>query len=313
MLTRSSNGSIGIGEPRQTASSIRPEVCSPDKQVGKHANKVNATFHTSTEASPAEKVPLHDWDVLWFRILLGAWQGKAEARLPKWDTFSKPRFWTAMGNTHPKHGSSIDLGRLRAPLASPLTEVKSTESGKVDSVNIEVTGKVVKMLCAPYKDPQDPLKFLEALNTDGIILNANLADSADLPSPVVMAKSIDNPETVLVIYGEVEPAWDALQTVLETPGIAENDYWYEQVQVCYWLPGAGKTGKGGIQVKALVLLAGVKIKKKVCTTLLDCKASQCLCHLPTPDYRSHHTSVWVTGNVMNQGSCPLCLIRGWQR
>ena len=40
--------------------------------------------------------------------------------------------------------------------------------------------------------------------------------------------------------------------------------------------GAGKTGKGGIQVKALVLLAGVKIKKKVCTTLLDCEASQCL-------------------------------------
>ena len=24
------------------------------------------------------------------------------------------------------------------------------------------------MLCAPYKDPQDPLKFLEALDTDMI-------------------------------------------------------------------------------------------------------------------------------------------------
>ena len=45
-------------EPRRTASSIRPEVCSPHKQVGKHANKVNATFHTFTEASPAEKVPV---------------------------------------------------------------------------------------------------------------------------------------------------------------------------------------------------------------------------------------------------------------
>ena len=55
----------------------------------------------------------------------------------------------AMGNTHPKHGSSMDLCRLRARLASPLTEVKSTDSGKVDAVNIEVTGKVVKMLCAP--------------------------------------------------------------------------------------------------------------------------------------------------------------------
>ena len=37
-----------------------------------------------------------------------------------------------------------------------------------------------------------------------------------------MAKLIDNPETVLVINGEVEPVWDALQTFFETPGIAEN-------------------------------------------------------------------------------------------
>ena len=176
-------------------------------------------------------------------------------------------------------------------------------------MNIEVTGEVVKMLCVPYKDPQDPLRFLEALDSDMIILNANLADGADPVSPVVMAKLIDNPETVPVIYGEVETVWDALQTVLETPGIPENDYWYEKVQVCYWLLGAGKTGKGGIQVKALVLLAGVKIKKKVCRTPL---ASQCLCHLATSHYRSHHTSVSVAADVMNQGSCPLCFIRGWQ-
>ena len=102
-----------------------------------------------------------------------------------------------MQNAHPKHGSPMDLGRLRARLASPLTEVKSTESGKVHEVNIEVTGKVVKMLCAPYKDPQDPLKFFEALDTDMIILNANLADGADHVSHVVLAKLIDNPETVL--------------------------------------------------------------------------------------------------------------------
>ena len=146
----------------------------------------------------------------------------------------------------------------------------------MDVVNIKVSGKIVKMLCAPYKDPQDPLKSLEALDTDMIILNANLADGVDAVNPVVMANLIDNLETVLVIYGEVEPVWDAPQTVLETTGIAENDYWYEKVQVCYWLPGAGKTGKGGIQVKVVVVLAGVKIKNKVCTTLLDCKASQCL-------------------------------------
>ena len=243
-----------------------------------------------------------------FGSLLGSWQWKAEAPSPKWEMLSKARFWTVMGNTHPKHGSSMDLGRLRAQLASPLTEVKSAESGKVDVVNIEVTGKVVKMLYAPYKDPQDPLKFLEALDSDMIILNANLVDGADPVSPVVMAKLIDNPETVRVIYSEVEPVWDALQTVLETPGNAENDYWYEKVQVCYWLPGAGKTGKGGIQVKPLVLMAGVKIKKKVCTALLDCEASQCLCHLAPPHYRSYHTSVWVAANVMNQGSCPLCFI-----
>ena len=121
----------------------------------------------------------------------------------------------------------------------------------------------------PTKIRKIPPNFLEALDTDMSILNANLADGADPVIPVVMAKLIDNPETVLVIYGEVETVWDALQTVLETPGIAENDYWYEKVQVCYWLSGAGKTGKGGIQIKALVLVAGVKIKKKLCTTLSD--------------------------------------------
>ena len=239
--------------------------------------------------------------------------GNGKLRLCRQNGKRAARFWTAMGDTYPKHGASMDLGRLRQQLTSPLTEVKSTESGKVDVVNIELSGKMVKMLCAPYKDPQDPLKLLEALDTDMIILNGNLADGADLVSPVVMAKLIDYPETVLVIYGEVEPVWDALQTVLETPRIAENDYGYEKVHVCYWLPGAGKTGKGGIQVKALVLLAGVKIKKKVCTTLLDCEASQYLCHLATPHYRSHHTSAWVAANVMNQGSCPLSFIRGWQR
>ena len=106
----------------------------------------------------------------------------------------------------------------------------------MDVVNIEVNGKVVRMLCAPYKDPQDPLKLLEALDTDMIILNANLAGSADHVSPVVMAKLIDNPEPVLVIYGDVQTVWDALQTVLETPGIAANVYRYEKVQVCSWLP-----------------------------------------------------------------------------
>ena len=237
-------------------------------------NQSIKTFHTCAEASPAERVPLHDWDVNWFRIPLGAWQWKFEAPSPKWETLSKERFWTAMGHTFPKRGASMDLGRPR--LATPLTEVKSTESGKVDVLNIEASGKMVKMLCAPYKDPQDPLKFLEALETDMILLNANLADGADSVSPVVMAKLIENPETVLVIYGEVSPAFDALQTVLESPGIAENDYWYEKVQVCHWLPGAGKTGKGGIQVNALVLVAGVKIKKKVCTTLSDCEASHSL-------------------------------------
>ena len=194
-----------------------------------------------------------------------------------------------MGNTHAKHGSSMDLGRLHARLASPLTEFKSTESGKVDVVNIEVTGKVLKMPCAPYKDPQDPLKFLEALDTNMIILNANLADGADPVTPAGMAKLIDNPETVLVIYSGVETVGDALQTVHETPGIAENDYWYEKVQMCYRLPGAGKTGKGGIQVKALVLLAAIKIKKKVCKTLWFARPRNAfaICLLLTTDPTIH--------------------------
>ena len=257
-------------------------------------------------------MPLHDCDVLWFQIPLGAWQSKAEAPSPKWEKLSKARFWTAMGHTYPKHGASMDLGRLRARRASPLTEVKSPESGKVDVVNIEVIGNVVKMLSAPYKDPQDSLKFFKALDTDMIIHNSNLADGAHPVSPVVMAKLIDNPQTVLVIYGEMEPVWDTLQKFFKTPGIAENDYWYEKVQACYWLPGARKTGKGGIQLKALVLLAGMKFKKMVCTSL-DCEALQCLCRLAIPHYTSHPTSVWVAANMMNQGSCPLCFIRGWQR
>ena len=91
-----------------------------------------------------------------------------------------------------------------------------------------------------------------------------------------MAKLIENPETVLVIYGEVSPVWDALATVLEAPRVAENDHWYGKVQLCYWLPGVGKTVKGGVQVKPPVLVAAVKIQKKVCTTRLDCEASQCL-------------------------------------
>ena len=182
---------------------------------------------------------------------------------------------TELGTVLDGDGASMDLGCTHARLALPLTEVKSTESGKVQVLNIEVSGKMVKMLCTPYKDPQDPLKLLEALDTDMTILNAYLADGADSVSTVVMAKLIDHPETVLMIYGEVSPVWDALATVLETPGIAENNYWYQKVQVCYWLPRAGKTPKGGIQVKALVVVAGVEVKKKVCTTLLDCEAFQC--------------------------------------
>ena len=143
-----------------------------------------------------------------------------------------------MGHTFPKHGAAIELGRLRARLASPLTEGKSTVSAKVDVLKIEAVGKMVKMLCAPSKVAQDPLKFLKALKTDMIILNANLADGADSPGPVVMAKFKDNPETLLVIYGKVSPVWDALATVLQALGIAENDYWCDKVQVCHWLPGA---------------------------------------------------------------------------
>ena len=170
---------------------------------------------------------------------------------------------------------------------------------------------MVKMLCAHYKDPQDPLKFLEVLEMHMLLLNTNLGDGADSVSPLVMMKLIDNPGTVLAIYGEVSPAFDVLKTVLEATGNAEHDYWYQKVQVCHWLPGAGKTGKGGIQVNALFLVAGVKIKKKVCTTLSDCKASHSLCHLATAHRRSHLISAWVAANVMNQGSCPLSFIRAW--
>ena len=186
--------------------------------MGRHANteqnRSAKTFHACEEDSPTQKVPLHDWDVHLCRIPLGAWQWKSEAPSPKWEMLSKARFWTAMGNPLPKHGASMDLGRLRAGLTLPWTEVKSTESGKVDMQNIEAGGKMLKMLCAPFEYQQDPLKISESLETDMIPLNANLADGADSVSPVVMAKLIDNPQTVLAIYGQVYPAFDALQTVL---------------------------------------------------------------------------------------------------
>ena len=46
----------------------------------------------------------------------------------KWETLRKARLWRAMGHTFQKHGASMDLGRLRAGLASPLTEVKPRAS-----------------------------------------------------------------------------------------------------------------------------------------------------------------------------------------
>ena len=187
-------------------------------------------------------------------------QWKPEAPTPKWETLSKAQFWAAMANTLPKRGATIDLGPLRARLATPLTEVNSTDSRKVDVMNIEAGGKMVKMLCPPYKDPQDRLNFLEVLETDMILLNVNLADGAEYLSPVVMAKLINNPETELAIYGEVSPTVDALPTVLEAPRTARQDYWHEKDQVCHRLPGARKIGKGGTQKNALVLVVGVKIR-----------------------------------------------------
>ena len=95
-----------------------------------------------------------------------------------------------------------------------------------------------------------------------IILNANLAYGAGSVSPVVMVKLIGNSKTVTVTYGDASPAFDALATVLEASGIAENEYWYEKMQVCHWLLGAGKTGEGGIQVQALILVGGARSRKR---------------------------------------------------
>lgn len=214
-----------------------------------------------------------DLDVGFLRVQLGAWQWKPDAPHPKWETLAKARLWTLPGQTVPKHGASTDFGRIRKRLAEPLTDVKSSESGKLDVLNIETAGRMVKILCAPYKDPQDPLKFLEPIDTDLLILNGNLVDGEDPLSPVVLSKLQDDLGMVVAIYGEVNPTFEALERILDTEGIREHDYWYEKIQVCYWLPGAGKQGKGGIQQKALVLVSGTKIKKKVCTSRLECEAS----------------------------------------
>ena len=162
LLTRSSSGSTGIQEPLRTASSIRPEVCSLKRQIGKHANttKKSATnyFLTCAEASPAERVPLHDWDVHSFRILLGAWQWKPEAPTPKCRTLSKARFLAAMDDTLPQRGATMDFGRLCARLATPQTDVKSGESGKVDVLNIQVMERSSKGCVPPMKIHKIPLR-----------------------------------------------------------------------------------------------------------------------------------------------------------
>ena len=103
----------------------------------------------------------------------------------------------------------------------------------------------------------------------------------------------------------MSPAFDALQTVLKEPGIAENDYWYEKVQVCHWLPGASKTGKGRIQVQALVLVAGVKIKKKVGTRLSDGEA---LFPLDIQLLLTADPAIYRLGSPR---TCRLSSIRGW--
>ena len=93
----------------------------------------------------------------------------------------------------------MDLESLCAGLALPLTEVKSTGfvDGKMERksgcLNIEAGAKMVRMLCTTYKDPQEPLKCLEALATKMILLNANLANDADSVSPFLMEKLNDNP------------------------------------------------------------------------------------------------------------------------
>ena len=131
----------------------------------------------------------------------------------------------------------------------------------MDVLNIWGGQKMVIMFCTPYQGPQDPRMFLEALETDMVLLIANLVEGANLVSPVVMAKLIHKSGTVLIIYTKVSSMFDAPQTVLDAPGICEQEYRHEKVQVWNWLPRAGKTGKGGIQVKALGQVAGAKIKK----------------------------------------------------
>ena len=54
-------------------------------------------------------------------------------------------------------------------------------------------------MCPLQRSARCPEVFPGALDTDMIILNANLADGADSVSPVVMAPLIDNSKTVLVI------------------------------------------------------------------------------------------------------------------
>ena len=123
----------------------------------------------------------------------------------------------------------MDFGQIRTRLASLLPQVKTSESGKINFLNIEETGRMVKMLCAPYKDPQDPLTFLEPIQTDFLILNGDLASGANALTPV-LTKLEENAEMVPAIYGEVTPTFEAPEKVSDTQGITGHEYWYKNIQ-----------------------------------------------------------------------------------
>ena len=138
--------------------------------------------------------------------------------------------------------------------------MKPTESGKVDALNVGAGGRLVKMRGAPYKDPQDTIKFLEPMETDVVIVNGGLADGEDPVSRVIVVQLMESREMVLAIYGEVKPTFEASGS--STARAFDHVYWYEKIQVCYWLPGVGKHSRG-IQHKVLVLVSGAMLKKKV--------------------------------------------------
>ena len=124
-----------------------------------------------------------------------------------------------------------------------------------------------------------------------ILLNANLAHGAHCVSSVVTTMFINNREIVVAIYAEVSPALDALQTVLEAPGLVEHDYWHENVGGVSLAEGPRQDGERRDSSKSTGSAGRCKDQEKVMYNAFRLQSltfplTCCLSSLQIPPYSS---------------------------